>query len=284
MTRVALIVTGELEKKSLHLSLARFFPEADFEILKLDGFTSRELPDTPTFEEGRPSLVEKLVRALMAAVDPGRLGTPADLAFLVDDLELYNAATPERAVEHVRAAMRRQLEARWSSADRRRQSADLVRQRCSFHLLAPMVEAYFFGEPAALERVGAKRPARFDPLAADVERFATDDPDFLAPADGKHPAWAKLGRARHPKHYVRFLCDPEGSDPRAYRETRHGHEALRSLDWPFVLAPAAHARFARSFLTDLAEALDRRDVAALFPGERHALTSRSARDNVLRNV
>jgi hypothetical protein len=284
MTRVALIVTGELEKKSLHLSLARFFPKVEFEVLQLDGFTSRELPDAPAFEEGHPSLVEKLAGALIAAVDPGRLGTPADLAFLVDDLELYNAATPERAVRHVRAAMLLQLEARWSKADRRRQSADVVRQRCSFHLLAPMVEAYFFGEPAALERAGAMRPALFDPRGCDVERFTTGDPDFLAPPDGKQPVWAKLGRAQHPKHYVRFLCDPEGNNPRAYRETKHGHEALRSLDWPCVLAPEAHARFARSFLTDLADGLDQPAVAALFPGERHALTSRNARDNVLRNL
>ena len=50
MTRVALIVTGELEKKSLHLSLGRIFPEAEFEVLHLDGFTSYELPAEPEFE------------------------------------------------------------------------------------------------------------------------------------------------------------------------------------------------------------------------------------------
>jgi hypothetical protein len=284
MKRVALIVTGDLEKKSLHLSLVRWFPEVTFELLQLDGFTSCALPEEPAFDAGRPSLVEKLAAALIAAVDPGRSGTPADLAFLVDDLELYNLASPERAVRHVRAAVARQLDLRWGNADRRRQSADRVRARCSFHLLSPMIEAYFFGEPEALLRAGARRPAVFDPLVRDVEAFATDDPSFLAAPDGKHPIWARPDRARHPKAYVRFLCDPEGAIPRAYRETKEGHEALRSLDWPRVLAPEAGARFARSLLLDLAEGLDQPDVAALFPGERHPVTSRNAQDNVLRNV
>lgn len=284
MTRVALIVTGELEKKSLHLSLARFFPDVEFEVLHLDGFTSAELPAEPTFDAARPNLVEKLVDALIAAVDPGRSGTPADLAFLIDDLELYNVATPERAVHHIRATIPRRLEARWNHDDRRQRSARLVRERCSFHLLSPMIEAYFFGEPAALVRAGARRPALFDSIACDIEGFATTDADFLAPPDGKHPVWAKPDRARHPKHYLRFLCDPDGRSPRAYRETREGHEALKSLDWPGVLGPAAHARFARSLLGDLAEGLDRREVAALFKGERHTLTSRGTRDNVLRNL
>jgi hypothetical protein len=284
MTRVALIVTGELEKKSLHLSLGRLFPEAEFEVLHLDGFTSCELPEEPEFEEGRPSLVEKLADALISAVDPGRSGTPVDLAFLVDDLELHNVATPERAVRHLREAIPRRLEAHWSNADRRRRSAGLVRERCSFHLLSPMIEAYFFGEPAALVRAGAKRRAAFDPLSGDVEHFLTDDPDFLAPLDGKHPIWAKPDRARHPKCYVRFLCDPDGGSPRAYRETKEGHEALRSLDWRGVLGPEAHARFARSLLVDLADGLGRSEAAALFPGDRHALTARNARDNVLRNL
>ena len=222
--------------------------------------------------------------ALIAAVDPCRSGTPADLAFLVDDLELYNVATPERAVRHVRAAVARQLDIRWSNAERRQRSADIIRARCSFHVLSPMVEACFFGEPASLARAGAKLPPVFDPRAHDVEAFTTDDPAFLAPADGKHPVWAKPDRARHPKCYVRFLCDPAGGSPRAYRETKEGHGALSALDWPCVLGPGAHARFARSFLVDLAEGLDRPDVAALFQSERHSLTSRNAQDNVLRNI
>jgi hypothetical protein len=265
--------------------LKRIFPEADFEPLQLDGFTSSELPpDPPAFDPARPSLVDKLAAALVSAVDPGRSGVPADLAFLVDDLELFNARVPERAVHHVRVAVERHIEARWDSADRRRRSANLVRERCSFHLLSPMVEAYFFGEPAALERAGAKRVAQVDPILRDIEDFVTEDPDFLAPPSGKHPVWATAQRARHPKRYLQFLCDPQGGNPRAYRETKGGHDALCSLDWRAVLGPPSHVRFARALLADLAEALDRLEDPAPFPGAPHELTSRSHRDNVLRNI
>src|SRR5689334_20565086 len=99
-------------------------------------------------------------------------------------------------------------------------SVAIVRERCSFHLLSPMIEVYFFGEPAALTRAGARRAAKLDPAERDLEDFATDDPDFLSPADGKHPVWATANRARHPKSYLRFLCDPTGANPRAYRETK----------------------------------------------------------------
>jgi hypothetical protein len=283
--RVTLIVTGDLEKKALHLSLERLFPETQLEVLQLDGFTSCELPPEPVFEPERLTLVEKLADALIGAVDPGRTGTPSDLAFLVDDLELYSVAVPERAVHHVRAAVLARLRVPWSNEKRREQCARIVRERCSFHLLSPMVEAYFFGEPGALVRAGAKRPARIDPHLRDVEDFVvTDDEGYLAPPDGEHPAWAIPSRARHPKSYLRFLCDPDGTIPRAYRETKGGHEALRSLDWRAVLAPEAHVRFARAFLTDLAEGLDHPQASKLFAGTSHPLTSRSARDNVLRNV
>jgi hypothetical protein len=217
-------------------------------------------------------------------VDPGRSGTPADLAFLVDDLELFNTAVPERAIRYVRAAVSMRIEARWPSSDRRKRSADLVRRRCSFHLLSPMVEAYFFGEPAALHRAGARRAAQFDPTSRDLEHFLTNDPDFLAPPDGKRPVWATQTRARHPKCYLRFLCDPDGQNRRTYRETKEGYEALRALDWRQVLAPESHVRFARAFLADLAEGLGHTDASRLFPGQPHELTSRNVRDNVLRNL
>src|SRR5262245_33119391 len=105
MKRVALIVTGELEKKALHLSLQHIFPDVEFDVRQRESFTSCALPEEPIFEPGRLSLVEKLADALIAAVDPGRLGTPVDLAFLIEDLELLNMAAPERVVHHVRAAI-----------------------------------------------------------------------------------------------------------------------------------------------------------------------------------
>lgn len=284
MKRVALIVTGQVEHKALHESLARLFPGVNFESHLRESFTSAALSPEPRLTPERPTLVEKLATALVAAVDPGRTGTPVDLAFLIDDLELFNTTWPERAINHVRAAVRAHIENRWPNAERRARTEALVRERCSFHLLAPMVEAYFFGEPAALERAGAKRDARLDPSARDLEDFQTDDPDFLGPPDARGHAWQRPQRGRHPKCYLSFLCDPSGQSRRAYRETHEGREALRSLDWAAVLEPTAHVRFARSFLKDLAEGLERPDIAGRLNGLSHPITSSPGRDPILRNL
>jgi hypothetical protein len=203
--------------------------------------------------DGAPALVDKLATALVAAVDPGRTGTPADLAVLVEDLELANRDQPELVARHVREAVQRELERRWASLARRDVSAERVRNRCSFHLFVPMVEAYFFGDANALSNAGATRSALFDPIAADVEDFSTTDPDFLLPPDGD-TYWAKPHRERHPKHYLEFLCDPTGTTNR-YRERDGGKRALESLDWNLVLAPPEHAEFARALLLDLGSAL-----------------------------
>lgn len=170
MKRVALIVTGQAEHRALHLSLQRYFPDDRFEPQYRDSFTSIPLPAAPAFNPERPSLVEKLATALVAAVDPGRTGEPADLAVLVDDLELANTGAPERVVRHLRMAVADHVQRRWPSADRRDRCLQLLQARCSFHLLAPMLEAYFFGEPAALRRAGAQREPQLDG-ARDLEDF-----------------------------------------------------------------------------------------------------------------
>lgn len=293
MKRVGLIVTGDVEELALHESLRRLFPTVDFaRPQRGPSFTSNTLRAAPDFDARIPPDVEELARALVFAVDPGREreAEPYDLAVLVDDLELVNAACPERAVAYVREAVRLTIERAWSSAERRRRAHERVRERCSFHLFAPMVEAYFFGERAAdrgqpaLARAGAQRRSLFDPTACDLEDFHCLEPDYLDPADASR-YWAKGERVKHPKRYLQFLCDPEGRNRRqGYQETKGGRQALRSLDWGSVLAPAEHARFARSFILDLAEALGEHQVAAKFAGERHPLTSRQGRENVLRNI
>jgi hypothetical protein len=295
MKRVALLVTGKTEE-ALHQSLGRVFPGVEFVVLPLrDSFTSRPLPATPLLHADgtapRPTNVERLAQALIAEVEPGRRDQkPPDLVVLVDDLELDNQAWPERAVGHVKQAVRAHLERHaWPSAISRERAYEGVRERCSFHLLAPMVEAYFFREPAALARAGAKRESLFDALAADVERdFLVNDPDFLGPPDrppkDKCPPWATPGRAQHPKRYLQFLCDPAGTDSRAYVETKGGQAALRELDWPKVLAPQEHVRFLRSLIHDLADALGEDAVARDHAGETHSLTWPPPSDRLLRNV
>lgn len=304
--RVALLVTGKAEEKALHHSLKRIFPEVEFVMRpRRDGFTSQALPPTPLFlardraprptssrdRAPRPTNVERLAEALVAEVEPGRRDeAPPDLVVLVDDLELVNQERPERAVEHVRAAVENHLELHdWPSATTRERAYERVRERCSFHLLAPMAEAYFFREPAALTRAGAKRESLFDAAAADVETsFLVNDPDFLTvpdrPAREKLPPWATADRKQHPKRYLQFLCDPTGKEARAYVETDGGQAALRDLDWPMVLAPQEHVRFLRSLIHDLAHALGHDTVAERFEGTTHPLTWPPRPDALLRNI
>jgi hypothetical protein len=293
--RVALLVTGKTEEV-LDQALQEVFPEVEFVMRpRRDGFTSQPLRSPPLLHAlgtaPRPTDVERLASALVAEVEPGRRDqTPPDLVVLVDDLELVNQAWPGRAIEHVRTAVEKHLAQHpWPSASSRDRAYERVRERCSFHLLAPMVEAYFFREPAALLRAGAKRASRFDAAAADVEAsFLVDDPDFLGvpdrPAREKLPPWATPDRKQHPKRYLQFLCDPSGKDARAYVETDGGRAALRSLDWPAVLAPEEHVRFLRSLIHDLADALGQHDVAERYAGTTHPLTWPPPHDRFLRNI
>lgn len=138
MTSVALIVTGQLERLALPDALGSIFPDIDFHVeMRDDGFTSKRL-SLPL--PARPSTnADKLARRLIAAVDPGRGRAPADLAIAIDDLELANIGQPDVVLGCFREAVCRQLEGFWSSAERTDRTRRRVRERCSFHLLVPMV-------------------------------------------------------------------------------------------------------------------------------------------------
>jgi hypothetical protein len=292
MKRVALLVTGKTEEV-LHQSLKRVFPGEGVTFVMRpprEGFTSTPLLETPLRgTEDKPTAAEKLAQALVAEVDPGRRDEePPDLVVLVDDLELYNVEWPERAIEYIRTAVSTHVDRRYSSETARQRALSRVRARCSFHLLCPMVEAYFYAEGAALDRADAKRASMFEAKLVDAESFEVADPDFLThpdrPKKGDLPPWATPDRACHPKRYLQFLCDPTGKEKRAYKETEGGRAALRELDWPAVLAPSTHVRFIRSLIHDLADALDEPAIAAQFPGDTHPATWPPCAGNLLRNV
>jgi hypothetical protein len=173
------------------------------------------------------------------------------------------------------------VESVFPSATTRDRVYEQLRERASFHLFSPLVEAYFFGEPEALARAGAdKAPSLFDPSHSDVEAFVVDDPRFLAPGSVK-AAWSKSDRARHPKRYVQYLCDPTGEGAAPYRETHEGAAALRTLAWDQVLAAQGFVRHARAVFSDIAEAAGL--AQSPFPGEEAALTARRD-DGLLRNI
>jgi hypothetical protein len=280
MTSVALVVTGQLEHLALPQALGRIFPGVEFHAEPVaESFTSTCL--TPTLPQ-QTTNADKLARSLIAAVDPGRARgrTPADFAIAIDDLELANAHHPEVVLDYFREALRRQLDTYWSSANRADKTRRIIQERCSFHLLVPMVESYFFAEADALVRAGAVRASTVDHLALDLEQFESTDPLFLSP-ELEHAYWATADRARHPKRYLQFLCDPEGQETRRYRETQGGVKALRDLAWEQVLNRATSVQFLRSLLDDLADALG---VSPPHPGDCHALTVRRAGRGVLRNL
>ncbi|MFE8602909.1 hypothetical protein [Archangium violaceum] len=235
-----------------------------------------------------PSTLQNLASRLVA--DVVEADDPPDLLIALDDLELVNAPHPELVVARVREAVLMHMERHdWTSQAAREKATRLVRERCSFHLLAPMVEAYFFAEPEALVRAGAIRTSRFDAETTDLEAFVTDDPDYLShpvvphKQSPKRKSWAipLPERARHPKHYLRFLCDPTDPLTRRYAETQGGAAALCKLDWSRVFAHTERVRLARSLFEDIA---DRLGVPHPFPGEGHPATSDFKNARVLRNL
>lgn len=285
MKKVVLIVTGECERLGLVPSLQRYFPSAEFaRPLFLDSFTSARIK--PNDRPGaRPRQVDRLAAAMVAATDPGRTGERPDLVLAVDDVELTNLDQVDVVVSQLRDAVHSHLaHYDWASDRRRDQVTQRLREHCSFHLLCPMVEAYFFGEPAALTRASAQRPALVEGQALDVEDFLTQDPTFLAMPD-KAKEWATADRQRHPKRYLQYLCDPSpsehGPSPTRYRETLGGVRALRELDWSGALAHETHARLARSLFADLSAALE---VDNPLPGLCHPETSRPGAKALLRNL
>ena len=132
----------------------------------------------------------------------------------------------------------------------------LIRERCSFHLLSPMMESYFFGDRAALRRSGCT--LRGSPMLRDTnwEDFWCCDPDSKQRISARNhemrvvhnlPFWEE---ERHAKHYLEDLIARSGGTP--YEETVGGAAALRQLDWPRVLGGSpTHCPLAKALMDDL---------------------------------
>lgn len=266
MARVVLFTTGRMEELALGASLKRLFPAHDFVAKpRLDGFTCNRLPpDFAALSATQRMLlnIDKFAKSLIGVFAPGgrKDRPPADHVLAVEDVELVNADAPENITRTVREAIERNL-AGWGMsqgpADRVR---DALQKSCSFHLMAPMTEAYFFADPGAFGRAtagGPCHPNRFE-RARDVEDFEVADESYLA--EGTPVDWRTSGRERHPKQYVRYLTDPALDGKYRYSERENGADALRALDWAHVLRRAGRehpcTRFARSLLADLRELLD----------------------------
>ncbi len=276
-----------MEHCALGQALANVFPDHSFEVRpkekNLDGFTSCDVARLDAASSGPvPTNLEELAKELVNAILPGRRGHRADFAYVLEDLELCNRGQPELVLSVFRNAVdvyiRQTFSQRFDSIHAQ------VRERCSFHLFRPMTEAYFFGDAAALERAGASRPHQL-PSDLDLEEFRTVDQEFLDLAAGTRDIVDMPDREFHPKHYLRFLCDPTLSDRRKrYKEKHQGAAALMLLNWSVVLGHPLGCSFLHAFLDDLGEALnsplpfvnsDFADSRARFPGPR---------DRILRNL
>lgn len=275
-TRIGLITTGRCEQAAIVASLTGAFADerVQFELCfnaPLDSFTSSQLSYPAPIHKSGPTLVDRLVASLAAEL--GRRKGP-DIIIAIDDLELANLETPQLVVALVRDAVGS------ATRDATRKTVEDFRERCSIHFLCPMVEAYFFGDPAALVRAGATRDPILDG-AQHLERFAAADLPYLAPGEQRGHPWRTADRARHPKRYLKFLNDPEDRGLQTYKETKQGKAALQSLDWRrvFEREPPGLA-FAHSLFDDLADAIG---VASPFLGDCHPLTQRKQK-GVLRNL
>jgi hypothetical protein len=192
MPSIALIATGECEHRALGASLQRVFEGTDLEIAPA---FRRPVPSITSNHLGYPgptsgdTQLDRFVASVMATVE--HRDAP-DFVFAIDDLELANVATAHHVTQLVSDAFHRYLGATPTHRELAR-----LRERCSFHLLCPMLEAYFFGEPAALHRAGGTQPPILDPTRH-LEAFHVMDPAFLQPGDARDHPWRRPDRARHP--------------------------------------------------------------------------------------
>ncbi|MER2560602.1 MAG: hypothetical protein ABTQ32_07790 [Myxococcaceae bacterium] len=276
--KVQFVVTGRCEELALHHSVAQLFPTLEFlRPLRLESFTSTPITDPP--KSGVLDTAFKFAAKLVEKVD----GDDQTLVVGVDDQEAE--PNPERQIKLVCDSVRRVLDEPPAMKRRERLTAQVM-ERCSFHLLIPMVEAYFFGDLAALGRAGARSQSKFDAGSTDVEHFSVLDERFTGPPDTTDKDdWARGGalRHRHPKRYLKFLSGNGSPGDSTYRESKHGAAALQTLNWPLVASNARFVQSARALVADIA---DWAGVENPLPGVERDLTSRHALlpERVLRNA
>jgi hypothetical protein len=300
--RVAFLPTGKTEWHGLPAAFGRLFPEHAFEVIPsevevadhgedypLDGFTSNPLAarhaDKPPGHA--TDLIERAARAVMDADGP-------DFVFILDDLELANRTQPDHVVRVFRAAVEQHLAD--DEYPRRARARSKIAEHVSFHLIVPMIEAWFFGDRGALAAAGVAATAQASLAGSSLEDFLTDDASYLVATEADCPTWRTrqdkksrpkwLGaeRERHPKGYLQWLCrDPDDERCTSYTETGGGAAALRRLDWDAVKTHEG-LHFMNALIEDVAYAVD--EHFTVLPGSSAVATSlaRRPKDNVLRNL
>lgn len=259
MPRIQLIVTGITEEAALRESLMRFFPDKrdrqEVEWLpprKIEGATTHRL--RPGAAPSSP--MRKLALALLNEARRGKTGISPDLVIAVDDVEIGNCDQETVIIDHLRLALKAVI-GEQKDEPARSEARALLREKCSFHLLCPMVESYFFADRSALAAAGVPLTEQPKLVQADVEQFETNDPAWLPDCLRKnqekasHSPWWR--EERHPKHYLDHLTRRGGV---MYEETRHGKAALAGIAWEKVPSAPMETRILRSLFEDLASWFD----------------------------
>ena len=235
------IVTGDLERLSIHKSLGNIFPECKFLVpTKTDSITSNSLPD-PKTSDYRENCQELAKTAITAMED--KSGDRPDMVLIVEDLELCNLDQPQIVIQWVCRSIREVLETEYSSQHHRERAAQRIRETVSFHLLSPMVEAYFFADRNSLTLAQVPDPCDLHLVSDDLEAFETNHPGYLQ----SEPRRAVDQPGRHPKNFIRYLSG--GS----YRESKHGTGALINLNWNNLNRGAFGSQLIRSMFEDVAD-------------------------------
>jgi hypothetical protein len=258
------VVTGDLERKSLRPCLKQCFPAHDLDGRAVEWLEPRKVPGVTTYRlragaaPSKPMLT--LARAVLSEALIGSDGVPADLVLAVDDLELHNVDQCDVIAQHFVAAVGVELPRLLAGRleGEREDAAARVRERCSFHLLSPMVEAYLFGEPAALVRAGCAPSDKALVRSTDWEDFWSVDPRFVSDCRSVNARMAAPRLAnvwwqeeRHAKHYLESLVQRGGGG--WYEETVGGSRAFESLDWGRVLRGPTECTLVRALFADLAD-------------------------------
>jgi hypothetical protein len=307
--RVALLPTGRTEWHGLPVALQRLFPAHEIFALPedvvfrstgpFDGLTTSTLTEKHEREDEYlpESALDLVGRAAQEALGDGPHREAADAVVVLDDLELTNRHQPDRVARVFRRAVERHLAGLQGARER---TAHALRERVSFHLVVPMIEAWFFGDRQALRIAGV--PDDVEPIldGAGLEDFRTLDLRYEAAGEVDCPRWIARGRKkadrpkwlgaqreRHPKGYLQWLCrDGDAKSCTSYDESRRGAEALKQLDW-HALARTRGLCYLGALVEDLADALcDPVPLKLLLAGEPSPVTSRSQRPrtHVLRNL
>jgi len=261
MHRIKLIVTGDLEKLALHESLKRFFPckmnNKDViweEPRKLNCTTTSCLRSLEKNKIKPSDPMKALARAMLREsfeAKSQKNSKPPDLVIVIDDVEIGNLDRENIVAEHFRAAVEYVFK-------EKQYNREELRKKCSFHLLRPMVESYFFGDADALRNAGVSDTEKPQLIhKTDVEQFETNDPKWLPTCKMENDKRKKIiswwHHERHPKHYLEHLTERSGI---FYDESNFGKKALEKLAWKKVPKIQSDTPFIRSLFEDIAEWFD----------------------------